>query len=128
MLQVDGKGAEIGLVAAQDHVVHRRVGGCNPGRLEEIVQSTIERRQQLTLVGLKRERKASAAAHDVAGEFRLFRTDRLEPYGARITVEDGGDIDEVDRLFVDLALAALDHVFDEAPQPETVEIAVHFRL
>ena len=48
--------------------------------------------------------------------------DRLEPGGARIAVEHRADVDQVDRLVVDLAFAELHQALDEAAETETLGI------
>ena len=87
VLQMHRQRAEIGVLALQHHLLHRRVGGRDLHRLVRIGEPLGDRRQQARLVGVERQRQPLARAHDVADQFGLLRPDRLEPGRARIAVE-----------------------------------------
>ena len=85
-------------------------------------QTPGDRRQEPALVGVERERKTLSRAHDVADQFGLLWPDGLEPGRARIAVEHVADLDQIDRLVVNLAFAKLHQALDEAAETEAFGI------
>ena len=81
--------------------------------------------EQPCLVGVERERQALARAHDVADQLGLLGPDRLEPGRARIAVEHRADVDQIDRLVVDLAFAKLHQALDVAAKTESFGVGSH---
>ncbi len=129
MLQMHRQRAEIGLLAFQDDLLHRRVARRDLDRLDRVVEPLRDDRKKSRFVGVERNCEAFAGAHDVADQLGLFRTHRLEPGGFRITVQHGGHVDQIDRLVVDLTFAKLHQPFDEAAQAKTFGVnSGHSRL
>ncbi len=85
-------------------------------------QALLQCRQEPAFVGVEREREASTRSHDVAGELRSLRPDAGEMDRSRVAVEHGGDVDQIDRFVVDLALSQLNQALDEPPQPKALGV------
>ena len=110
--------AEIGVLAFQHHLLDRRILGFDLHRLDRIREPLRQLRHQAGLIGVERQRQPLARRHHVANQLRLLRTDRLEPYRARVAFQHRGNVDEIDRLVVNVALAELHQPLDKAAQAE----------
>jgi hypothetical protein len=125
VLQMHRQRAEIGLLALQHHLLHRGVRRRDLHRLVRTGETLRDRREQPCLVGVERKRKTLARSHDVADQLGLLRADRLEPGRARIAVQHGADLDQIDRLVVHLAFAELHQTLDVAAEAETFGVGSH---
>ena len=88
----------------------------------QTVEPLVQRGQEAALVGIERAGEPLARAHDVADQFGLFGPRRLEQHRARIAVEMGRHVDQIDRLLAHLAFAEIDELVDEVAQPEALGI------
>ena len=122
VLQMHRQRTKIGLLALQHHLLHRSVLGRDFHWLVRIREPSSDRRKQPALVGVERERQSLARSHNVADQLCFFRSDRLEPGRARVAVEHLADVDQIDRLVVDLAFTELHEALDKAAETETLGI------
>ena len=88
----------------------------------QCVEACAQRAQQIALIGVERQCDPLARGHDVADQLGFFGPCRLEQHRLGVAFEHGAHVDQVDRLFVHLAFAALDQLFDEIAQPEAFGI------
>ena len=113
---------EIGVSALQDDFLHGSIGTPEIYYFRLEAQTALHFERDLTRFDFKRSRQPVAASHHIADEFHFFVTDIAEPEGFRIALHDGCQIGEIDAVVAYLHLAAIDQVFHEAAQPETVEV------
>ena len=105
--QMHGRRGEVGLVAQQHHVLHRRP----PTRhLDDLWRQAKAALDLLDEPGRRRaegQGQPRTAGRHVADEAPSLGADLPEEHGPGIAVESGGDVREVDRPFLDLELAGL---------------------
>ena len=83
---------EVGVLAFQYHLVHRRLRGRNLERRDGSGEAPQHFLQQAALVGTEGEREAPPAAHDVADELRAPGI--AEPHRLRVALEPQSDLGE----------------------------------
>ena len=113
VLQMHRQCREVGIIAGEHDLVHRRLRGGHLDRSSRMPESLAQHGGKAGLVGFERGGKPSPRAHHVAHELGLLRSDRAEPHRAGIAIEHRGDVDEVDRIVVDDAFALLHELLDE---------------
>jgi len=116
VLQVHGQRGQIGIVAGEHDLVHRRLRG------RHFVGATGCRRRWRSAAGKPGSSVSSATARRRRVPITLptssvfFRPDRAKPDRVGITIQHRGHVDEVDRIVMDDAFALLHELLDEMAQ------------
>jgi len=113
---VHGQCGQIGVVAGEHDLVHRRLRGGHFDRGNRMLQALAQGGGKAGLIGIERGSKAAPSAHHVTDELGLFRSDRAEPDRVGIAIQHRGHVDEVDRIVMDDAFALLHKLLDEMAQ------------
>ena len=118
MLQMDRQAGQIGVLASQDHRVHRGRGAVDLDQRLRDGKPVAHGPQQLTRRHAEAGGDPRAAAGHPADQLRPFRARVAEQHRLGIAVEHTGDVDQIDRPVVDLGQILFDQPVDEAAQPE----------
>ncbi len=121
VLQMHRKRREVGIVAGEDNLVRRGLGGRHLDNVGFEPQAAADFGGQLVRRDTEGARDAAAAAGDIADEFMPLRAGGAEPHRFRIVLEHGGDVGEIDRLAAALKFFGR-QVFDKAAQAEAIEV------
>ena len=113
---------QVGVVAGEHDLLHRRLGARDLDDLRLAAQPALDLGRELCRRDAERAGEPRAAAGDVADQLLPLRAGRAKQHGARIAFERGRDVGEIERLGVRLDLVVPRQAFDEAAQPEAVEI------
>ena len=124
VLEVHRQRGQIGLVAGQHDLMHRRLRGRHLDRRQRMAQALAQHRGKASLVGVERGGQAATRSHDVADELRLLRPDRAEPDRIGIAVQHRGHVDQIDRIVVHDAFALLHQFFHEVAQAEFLGVGL----
>ena len=122
MLQVDRQPGQVGVSAGQNYLLNGCGFTSDVDDFGFVLQPAQHLRQQLARSGSKGVRHALAAAEYVSRERRAPGAGLLEKHRLRIPVENSPHLRELHRCFVRLELALARERFEEAAQPESVEI------
>ena len=117
-----GQCGQIGVVAGEHDLVHRRLRGGHFDRGNRMPQAFAQGGGKAGLIGIERGSKSAPSPHHVADKLRLFWPDCAEPDRAGITIQHRGYVDEVDRIVVDDAFALLHQLLDEMAQAKFFSI------
>ena len=117
---MDRKRGEIGVIAGEDDLLHRRLDAGDIAHVGLAAQPPQQFGQELVRLDPEGARDPGPATGDVADEFLALGADRAEQHRFGIAFEDGRDIGEVGRSAHGLEVIA--QRFDETAQAEAVDI------
>jgi len=113
---VHGQRGQVGIVAGEHDLLHRRLRGGHLDRGNRMLQALAQGGGKAGLIGIERGSKPAPSAHYIADELGLFRPDRAEPDRVGIAIQHRGHVDQVDRIVMDDAFALLHELLDEMAQ------------
>ena len=123
MLKMNRQLGEIGVVAGEHDLLHRRDIARDFDRDRLLLQATLDFRQQLVGRDFECAREPRPAGEHVADQFLFLRPGGAEQRGLAVAVERCGDIGEIDRLIDDFDFVRAELV-EETAQAETVQIEI----
>ena len=119
---MDREPGEVGVLAGEHDFLHRRLGAADLHQFLRRGEPFQHQRQE----GLRRTLEAGGDARAAAGhpahQLGALGAGIGEQHRARVPVEHGGDVDQVDRVRVHLRLAGLDEALDEGAKAEPFQI------
>jgi len=124
MLQMDGQGGDIDLIAGQHHLLHRRSLRWNLDDLALARDAAHQLVDQLLGRHAEGAREPAAIGIDIAGELGGFGAGLLEPHRLGIAAQPRGDIGKLDLLLDDLGLARGGQLLEKAAQAKALEIEI----
>ena len=127
MLQVKRQAGQVDLVAGDHALMHRRVGRTHLDHRLRIVHAPRVFLGDVAGRHAEGRRQPRPTAGYRADDLELLGAGLAEQRGARRCLDKGADLEQRDRLVMDIHLADLDQPLDEAPEPELLEIDIRGR-
>jgi hypothetical protein len=118
--KMDGKLCEIGVIAGEHHLLHRRLPARHLKNFRRVAQPTQHLGQKRIRLDAERAREPRAAAGDIGDELGAFRTERAKQHRLRVALEHSRHVGEVGRPVDGVEFLA--EAFHEAAQPEAIEL------
>jgi len=122
VLEMHRQLSDVGVIAGQNHLLARRLGARDIDNVWLVAQPPLDFLQQGIRLDPERCRNTGAASHHATDKLRSLGTGGAEQHGLGITLQHFSDAAELDRLVARIEFVHACEVFDESPQPESVEV------